>query len=379
MKRKILAIVICILMTITAVCASSCSGCFSDTTTTGTKYTFSLIGNIDSDYDGENDSFTYEFACWNAITEKAKNHNLTESEKWYYKYYATEDITVKEGESYISLYETAVSKQLELAISSKSKERATIVIPSERYMSAYTKLKDKLGEVNTVLVGVSKESDYSKQSSLATQTCAMVIDYAVQGYMAGYTAVNAGYTRLGFIGYEDNMTKAMLMGYMAGAEKCASEKGMADDCIGLKYEYVINAENSDDTANMIKDMYSTCDIIMPETVGLEQRLADNAGDKAFISVTGKYADMAEFTYAIDYAKLTEKVKKKVELANISAEVTEFSSDIFLYKCKDGFKFTKADGEALILNTKNVEYGQTVTDVQTLIETLAKVNAEKLSK
>lgn len=379
MKKKIFAIVICVLMVVTAVCASGCSGCFSDTTTTGTKYTFSLIGNIDSDYDGENDSFTYELACWNAITEKAKNHNLTESEKWYYKYYATEDITVKEGENYISLYESAVSKQLELAISSKSKERATIVIPGERYMSAYAQLKDKLAETNTMLVGVSKASEFSKQGSLATQTCAIVIDYAVQGYMAGYTAVSAGYTKLGFVGYEDNMTKSMLMGYLAGAEKCAEEKGLTDGSVIVKYEYVINAENSNDTENMIKDMYSTCDIIMPETVGLEQKLADNAGEKTFVSVSGKCADKAAFSYAVDYAKLTEEVKKKVELANISSEVTELSSDIFLYKCKDNFEFSKADGEELILNTKSVEYPQTVTDVLTLVETLKKVNAEKLSK
>lgn len=374
MKKKILAIALSAIILFTAVFASGCTGCFSDTTTTGTKYTFSLIGNIDADYDGHTDEATFERACWDAIKKVADNRNSQESEKWYYKYYPVEEINVKEGESYLALYEAAAKKQLELAIASKAKERATIIIPAERYTSAYTSLKDKLDGVNTVLVGVSRDSEYSKQSSLATQTYAIVIDYALQGYMSGYTAVCDGYTKLGFIGYENAMSKSMLMGYMLGAEAAGTEKNVN---VELKYEYVINAQNSDDTINMIKDMYSACDIVMTEDVQLEKQLEQNAGEKAFISTSGAYADKAVFSYAVDHEKLAQTVEEKIKLSNISAEVETFS--VFTYKCDEKATFTKADGEELIKNTKSPEYGEAVTDIATLIPTLKQVKASKLSE
>ena len=78
----------------------------------------------------------------------------------------------------------------------------------------------------------------SGRSRLRGNTESLEIDASEAGYLAGYAAVQAGYTHLGYIGQknEENGTKYGT-GYALGAEAAAADLGLGENSITLDYTY----------------------------------------------------------------------------------------------------------------------------------------------
>ena len=78
----------------------------------------------------------------------------------------------------------------------------------------------------------------SGRSRLRGNTESLEIDVSEAGYLAGYAAVQAGYTHLGYIGQknEENGTKYGT-GYALGAEAAAADLGLGENSITLDYTY----------------------------------------------------------------------------------------------------------------------------------------------
>lgn len=78
----------------------------------------------------------------------------------------------------------------------------------------------------------------SGRSRLRGNTESLEIDASEAGYLAGYAAVQAGYTHLGYIGQknEENGTKYGT-GYVLGAEAAAADLGLGENSITLDYTY----------------------------------------------------------------------------------------------------------------------------------------------
>ena len=78
----------------------------------------------------------------------------------------------------------------------------------------------------------------SGRSRLRGNTESLEIDASEAGYLAGYAAVQAGYTHLGYIGQknEENGTKYGT-GYALGAEAAAADLGLGENSITQDYTY----------------------------------------------------------------------------------------------------------------------------------------------
>ena len=96
----------------------------------------------------------------------------------------------------------------------------------------------------------------SGRSRLRGNTESLEIDASEAGYLAGYAAVQAGYTHLGYIGQknEENGTKYGT-GYALGAEAAAADLGLGENSITLDYTYRKSSSVSPSYLEKIKNWY----------------------------------------------------------------------------------------------------------------------------
>lgn len=96
----------------------------------------------------------------------------------------------------------------------------------------------------------------SGRSRLRGNTESLEIDVSEAGYLAGYAAVQAGYTHLGYIGQknEENGTKYGT-GYALGAEAAAADLGLGENSITLDYTYRKSSSVSPSYLEKIKSWY----------------------------------------------------------------------------------------------------------------------------
>lgn len=96
----------------------------------------------------------------------------------------------------------------------------------------------------------------SGRSRLRGNTESLEIDASEAGYLAGYAAVQAGYTHLGYIGQknEENGTKYGT-GYALGAEAAAADLGLGENSITLDYTYRKSSSVSPSYLEKIKSWY----------------------------------------------------------------------------------------------------------------------------
>ena len=94
-------------------------------------------------------------------------------------------------------------------------------------------------------------------SRIRGNTESLEIDAAQAGYLAGYAAVQAGYTQLGYIGQKNEENgKLYGTGYALGAEAAASDMGLGENSITLEYTYRKSSSVSPSYLEKIKSWYS---------------------------------------------------------------------------------------------------------------------------
>jgi basic membrane protein A and related proteins len=149
------------------------------------------------------------------ITAYADDNKLTS------KYY---DPTAQTSEARLEAIQSAIQNGAKI-----------IVTPGNEFSDAVYEAQDLYPEANFILIdGEAHDSTGSDYKTSQNTTCILFAEEEA-GYLAGYSAVKDGYTKLGFIGGE--AVPAIIRygyGFVQGANDAAVEKGIY---VEMKYKY----------------------------------------------------------------------------------------------------------------------------------------------
>lgn len=224
--KKMLAIVMSILMV-----GMIMVGCGSKSEGEGSGFEIALItdkGNIDDK--------SFNQGSWEGVVEFAKANKIT------HKYYKPEEAS-----------DAGYLAAIDLAVTGGAK---VIVTPGFLFEVAVYEAQTKYPEVKFILLdGAPHTADYA---TFKTEKNVASVMYSEEqsGYLAGYAAVMDGMTKLGFMGgMAVPAVQAFGYGYLQGAEKAATELGLADGSIEVIYHYTGNFEENDTNKATAKTMY----------------------------------------------------------------------------------------------------------------------------
>ena len=165
---------------------------------------------------GDINDKSFNQSAWEAVEQYQKDHDATIK---YYKPASFDDAGYK--------------SQIEEAVENGAK---IIVCPGFKFCNAIGELQDKYKDVKFILIDatptVPDEKDSTKSNPVDPGDnvyCALYTE-TQPGYLAGYAAVKAGHTKLGFMG--GIALPAVInygYGYIQGANDAAKELGVTVD------------------------------------------------------------------------------------------------------------------------------------------------------
>ncbi len=209
--KKILILIVALM----AIAISACSPGNGDRT-----YEIALITDV-----GTIDDKSFNQGAWEGVKKYAEEHNIT------YKYYQPVDKTTEE---YVASIELAVSEGAKV-----------IVTPGFLFEPAIYQAQDMFPDVKFILLdGFPNDGNWAAGPDFRIEDNVHSIFYAEEevGFLAGYTAVQEGFTSLGFMG---GMAVPAVVrfgyGFVQGAEFAAAELGVE---VTLQYTYLGDFEPS---------------------------------------------------------------------------------------------------------------------------------------
>lgn len=297
-KKILLGAVLALLIASTAM-LSSCTSCFSDKSSSGTRYNVMLIGALDSP-----DEMTLNGAAWRAIKKYADGTELL------YKYY---EPSLTEAENYVQTdnkqsseaVRASIQTQINIAAGQRAEDKAVMLITGEDGIQTYLSdiiANEKVNYDKTysatwfLLVGGSSASDAANTDKLGVRTLSLVLNEKEYGQLCGYTAAKSGYTSIGYLGSDSSYSANFKAGIQEGIEKARSE------VTGSEATFVDNTTYSDDASARASALYDTCDIVIPENSVFESALKNACGEKKFVSLSSNQSGAA-FACVIDYNAL----------------------------------------------------------------------------
>ena len=198
--KKLFSLVLALCLMLSMVCIA-----------TAESYELALVTDI-----GTIDDKSFNQGSWEGLVQYATEKNIT------HKYYQPAE---KSTDAYLD--------SIALAVEGGAK---IIVTPGFLFEEPIYLAQDMYPDVNFILIdGEPHSGDYAEYR---TNENVSAILYAEQqaGYLAGYAAVKAGYTKLGFMG--GMAVPAVIKfgyGFVQGAEDAAKEMGVAE--ITMNYHY----------------------------------------------------------------------------------------------------------------------------------------------
>ena len=220
MKKKILSMVLATVMVVGLL--AGCSAKSNDventeggeaTEASADGYELALITDV-----GTIDDKSFNQGSWEGVVAYAEENNVT------HKYYKPAE---KSSEAYLA--------SIDLAIKGGAK---VIVCPGFLFEEPIYEAQGKYPDTTFILIdGAPHPGDYN--ISIADNTLSIFYAEEQAGYLAGYAAVEEGYTKLGFMG--GIAVPAVIRfgyGYIQGADQAAKDLGVAD--VSVKYTYVGN-------------------------------------------------------------------------------------------------------------------------------------------
>lgn len=229
--KKIVSILMCVALL--AVSALSFAGCSKNMKEL--KYDVVMITDGGTVADG-----SYNESAWNGVKDYAENAGVT------YRYYQP---SVEEGKSVT--VETAQT-YIELAVNAGAQY---IVLPTEAYEVAVFETAGQYPDVNFILVDGTPHAEGDNISAVLNNVMCISFNSLQSGFLAGYSAVLGGNTKLGYIGSVYSKTSGNYgAGFVQGAAFAADQLAVpvtldyADyDSPLLDYDYSFTV-----TANYIK-------------------------------------------------------------------------------------------------------------------------------
>ncbi len=190
----------------------------AETPADSNKFELALITDV-----GTIDDKSFNQGAWEGVEAYAKEKGIT------YKYYKP---TEKSDAAYIN--------SIDLAVKAGAK---VIVCPGFLFEVPIHTVQTKYPEVNFVILdGAPHAGDYNVE--IAPNTYSIFYAEEEAGFLAGYSIVKEGYTKLGFMG---GMAVPAVVrfgyGFVQGADYAAKELGLSDD-VQVKYTYVGNFDAS---------------------------------------------------------------------------------------------------------------------------------------
>lgn len=170
---------------------------------------------------GDINDKSFNQSAWRAIQKFAKEKQVT------YKYYKP-----------VSLDDAGYKAQIDEAVHNGAK---VIVCPGFKFCNAIGELQDQYADVKFILIDATPslpdEKDNTKTKAIepAKNVYCALYNEAQAGYLAGYAAIKAGYTKLGFMG--GIALPAVInygYGYIQGANDAALQLGVK---IEMVYTY----------------------------------------------------------------------------------------------------------------------------------------------
>ncbi len=172
---------------------------------------------------GTIDDKSFNQGAWEGLEAYAKEKNIT------YKYYKP---TEKSDSAYIN--------SIDLAVKAGAK---VVVCPGFLFEVPIHTVQTKYPDVNFVILdGAPHAGDYN--IDIAPNTYSIFYAEQEAGFLAGYSIVKEGYTKLGFMG--GIAVPAVIRygyGFVQGADYAAKELGLSDK-VQIKYTYVGNFDAS---------------------------------------------------------------------------------------------------------------------------------------
>ena len=217
--KKLLSLVLALCLTLSMVSFAAAE-----------SYELALVTDI-----GTIDDKSFNQGSWEGLVQYATEKNIT------HKYYQPAE---KSTDAYLD--------SIALAVEGGAK---IIVTPGFLFEEPIYLAQDMYPDVNFILIdGEPHSGDYSEYR---TNENVSAILYAEQqaGYLAGYAAVKAGYTKLGFMG--GMAVPAVIRygyGFVQGAEDAAKELGVAE--IAMNYHYTGGFDATPEAQAMAASWYN---------------------------------------------------------------------------------------------------------------------------
>ncbi|SHK13827.1 BMP family lipoprotein [Hespellia stercorisuis] len=229
MKKKILSLLLAGAMVMgMAGCASKPTADGGSTKGSGGGYELALITDV-----GTIDDKSFNQGSWEGLEKYAKDNDLT------CKYYKPSEKS-----------DEACSTAIDLAVKGGAK---VIVTPGFLFEVPILNAQTKYPDVTFVIIDAAPQDADGNQT---IEKNVLSIFYAEQqaGYLAGYAAVEEGYTQLGFMG--GIAVPAVIRygyGFIEGADAAAKELGIAD--VNVKYTYMGNFDASPEAQTKAASWY----------------------------------------------------------------------------------------------------------------------------
>lgn len=199
----------------------------------GSKATIALITP-----DNEASLSSFSKSAWEGIVKYAEEHSISKA------YYTPENPN-----------DTAsVEKTLDEAI---KKDAKFIVLPGYQFSQAVYNYQAKYPDIKFVIVD-NTPSGADGTQDIAQNTVALSYNEEEAGFMAGYAAVNEGYTQLGFLGGEEVRSVIRYgYGFLQGAEYAAAQLSLPAGSIHVKYTYAGSFDASDSVTQLVSKWYES--------------------------------------------------------------------------------------------------------------------------
>lgn len=226
--KKITGIAFCILTAFA--CCLAISGCESQEEAVPEEdvdYEIALVTDDGLVMDGGHSE-----VAWNAIVDFGGTNGIS------HKYYKAAEPTDTAFEETIR---TAINKGAKLVIIDNSSMQEVAYVMQKEYP-----------EISFVMTE-AEPYDENGDIRIEKNTVAVAFDSGQAGFLAGYAAVNEGYTELGYIGQDDSdENKGFGYGFVKGANRAARELGVS---VTMKYRYCSEKSDQDSIRHMAYEMY----------------------------------------------------------------------------------------------------------------------------
>lgn len=218
--KKLVSVFVALSLAVT--CVFALAGCSKS----DTKYDLVMITDGSPITDGN-----YNESAWNGVKSFGDENNVS------YRYYQP---GLNEDDQ---LDSEIINRYVDLAIDNGAK---TIVFPGQVFADYICEVSDAHSDINFVLIDSRPVCSHNTHKNIASVT----FDNLQAGYLAGYSAVAMGNTKLGFFGADDAVSGNYGSGYVQGAAKAADESATPvvldyanfdDDNLSFDYSFTVKA------------------------------------------------------------------------------------------------------------------------------------------